>query len=165
MDLDEAAFESKAETARKLPTGVEEPHTYGKRNWAFIPNYGERYRNGERIATGFVASALNRVMSKRMVKRQQRKHSTSPSRGGVRNGTSGKAEGSDSTLIHGNGSRKRRPHRRDYTNQISPSRSRSPRLTSVNNHEFTPVPHLMALKISSACTKRFRKWYGQFHTP
>ena len=71
MDLDGAAFESKAETARKLPTGVEEPHTYGKRNWAFIPNYGERYRNGERIATGFVESAVNQVISKRMVKHQQ----------------------------------------------------------------------------------------------
>ena len=37
----------------------------------FIPNYGERYRNGERISTGFVESAVNQVVSKRMAKKQQ----------------------------------------------------------------------------------------------
>jgi hypothetical protein len=36
-----------------------------------VPNYGERYRNGERIASGFVESAINQVVSKRMVKKQQ----------------------------------------------------------------------------------------------
>ena len=36
-----------------------------------MPNYGERYRNGERIASGFVESAVNQVVSKRMVKLQQ----------------------------------------------------------------------------------------------
>ncbi len=40
-------------------------------NQEFIPNYGERYRNGERIASGFVESAVNQVMSKRMAKHQQ----------------------------------------------------------------------------------------------
>jgi hypothetical protein len=34
-------------------------------------NYGERYRNGERISTGFVESTVNQVVSKRMVKKQQ----------------------------------------------------------------------------------------------
>jgi hypothetical protein len=42
-----------------------------ERNQNFIPNYGERYRNGEKIASGFVESAVNQVISKRMVKRQQ----------------------------------------------------------------------------------------------
>ena len=37
----------------------------------FIPNYGERFRQGERISTGFVESAVNQVVSKRMSKRQQ----------------------------------------------------------------------------------------------
>ena len=46
-------------------------HTYVERNQAFIPNYGERYRHGERIASGFVESAVNQVVSKRMVKHQQ----------------------------------------------------------------------------------------------
>jgi len=36
-----------------------------------IVNYGERYRNGERISTGFVESTINQVVSKRMVKKQQ----------------------------------------------------------------------------------------------
>lgn len=72
MDLDGVTFETKDETARKLLKGVEELHTYVERNQAFIPNYGERYRNGERIATGFVESAVNQVISKRMVKQQQR---------------------------------------------------------------------------------------------
>jgi hypothetical protein len=71
MDLDAATFETKNETARKLLKGMEELHTYVERNRQFIPNYGERYRNGERIASGFVESAVNQVVSKRMVKRQQ----------------------------------------------------------------------------------------------
>jgi len=71
MDLDAAAFESKNENSQKLLKGVEELHTYVERNQQFVPNYGERYRNGERIASGFVESAINQVVSKRMVKKQQ----------------------------------------------------------------------------------------------
>ena len=70
-DLDAAAFESKDENARKLLKGVEDLHTYVEGNREFVPNYGERYRNGERIASGFVESAINQVVSKRMVKKQQ----------------------------------------------------------------------------------------------
>jgi hypothetical protein len=36
-----------------------------------IPNYGERYRHGEAIATGFVESTVNQVISKRFCKKQQ----------------------------------------------------------------------------------------------
>jgi hypothetical protein len=71
MDIEDAAFETKDETARKLLKQMEDLHTYVERNQAFIPNYGERYRNGERIASGFVESAVNQVVSKRMVKHQQ----------------------------------------------------------------------------------------------
>ena len=71
MDLDAAAFESKDENAQKLLKGVEDLHTYVERNQEFVPNYGERYRNGEKIASGFVESAANQVVSKRMVKKQQ----------------------------------------------------------------------------------------------
>jgi hypothetical protein len=38
---------------------------------ATIPNYADRYRHGEPIATGFVESAVNQVVSKRLVKKQQ----------------------------------------------------------------------------------------------
>ena len=36
-----------------------------------IPNDGERYHNGEAIATGFVESTVNEVVSKRFCKKQQ----------------------------------------------------------------------------------------------
>jgi hypothetical protein len=71
MDLEGAAFENQEETTRKLLKTVEEFSTYIQRNRGFIPNYGERYRNGERISTGFVESTINQVVSKRMAKKQQ----------------------------------------------------------------------------------------------
>jgi hypothetical protein len=71
MDLEAATFDTQDEAARKLLKGIKELHTYVERNQAFIPNYGERYRQGERIASGFVESAVNQVVSKRMVKQQQ----------------------------------------------------------------------------------------------
>ncbi len=40
-------------------------------NAEWIPNYGERYRYGEAISNAFVESAVNQVVSKRMVKKQQ----------------------------------------------------------------------------------------------
>ena len=36
-------------------------------------NYGDRRRHGERIASSFAESAVNQVVSKRMVKKQQMK--------------------------------------------------------------------------------------------
>ena len=35
------------------------------------PHYGERYRHGEHISTAFVESAVNEIVSRRMVKKQQ----------------------------------------------------------------------------------------------
>ena len=46
-----------------------ELRTYIVNNRHLIPNYGERYRNGEPIATGFVESTVNEVVSKRFCKR------------------------------------------------------------------------------------------------
>jgi hypothetical protein len=40
-------------------------------NRRFMPNDGERYHNGEAIATGFVESTVNEVVRKRCCKRQQ----------------------------------------------------------------------------------------------
>ena len=74
-DLEVAVATSEDATARKLLKAVEEFHTYIENNANFIPNYGERYRNGERISTGFVDSTVNQVISKRMVKKQQMKRS------------------------------------------------------------------------------------------
>ena len=40
-------------------------------NGAWIPNYGDRFRQGEAISSAFVESTVNQVVSKRMVKKQQ----------------------------------------------------------------------------------------------
>ena len=56
---------------RKLSKDVAEFGGYIRANTTSIPNYGERYRNGEAISSAFVESAVNQVVSKRMVKKQQ----------------------------------------------------------------------------------------------
>jgi hypothetical protein len=71
MDLGAADEESKDSTTHKLLRVVEEFHTYIANNQALITNYGERYRQGDRISTGFVESAVNYVVAKRFTKRQQ----------------------------------------------------------------------------------------------
>ena len=76
-DLEAVAYESDDAIAGKLCKAVQEFITYIERNGGFIPNYGERYRNGERISTGFVESTVNYVVSKRMVKKQQMRWSES----------------------------------------------------------------------------------------
>ena len=50
---------------------VEEFLTYIANNQVFIPNYGERDRQGDRISTAFIESAVNDVVAKRFTKRQQ----------------------------------------------------------------------------------------------
>ena len=55
----------------ELSSKAEEFHKYITNNAKLIPNYAERRRYGERVATGFVESTVNQVVSKRMVKRQQ----------------------------------------------------------------------------------------------
>ena len=71
MDLDAAVATSRENTARKLLKAVEEFHTYIANNQGFIPNYGQHYRDGERISTGFVESTVNQVVSQRFCKKQQ----------------------------------------------------------------------------------------------
>jgi hypothetical protein len=56
---------------RKLEKALSEFYTYIENNARFIPNYGERYRHGECISTAFVESAVNEIVSRRMVKKQQ----------------------------------------------------------------------------------------------
>jgi hypothetical protein len=55
----------------KLQKAVKEFQIYIENNTAMITNYGERYRNSEAIATGFVESAVNQIIAKRFVKKQQ----------------------------------------------------------------------------------------------
>jgi hypothetical protein len=56
---------------RKLSKAVAEFGGYIRANMTSIPNYGERFRAGEAISSAFVESAVNYVISKRMVKKQQ----------------------------------------------------------------------------------------------
>ena len=64
-------FEETYPKFKQLRKAVEEFRTYIGNNAHLIPNYGERYRNGEAIATGFVESTVNQVVSKRFCKKQQ----------------------------------------------------------------------------------------------
>jgi hypothetical protein len=54
-----------------LLKALSELHTYIVNNRHLIPNYGQRYYHGEAIATGFVESTVNQVVSKRFCKKQQ----------------------------------------------------------------------------------------------
>jgi excisionase family DNA binding protein len=63
--------EAPAENEKKLLKAIEEFDSYIKANQSFIPNYGDRYRHGEAISTGFVESTVNQVVSKRFVKKRQ----------------------------------------------------------------------------------------------
>ena len=55
----------------KLLTAASKFDTYLRANAGRIPNYGERRRAGDAISTAFTESAVNQVISKRMVKKQQ----------------------------------------------------------------------------------------------
>lgn len=56
---------------KKVIKHLNELMTYIDNNRHLIPNYGERWRYGETIATSFVESTVNEVITKRMVKKQQ----------------------------------------------------------------------------------------------
>ena len=66
-----APFEETYARFPQLLKALAELHTYIVHNRHVIPNYGERYHHGEAIATGFVESTVNEVVSKRFCKKQQ----------------------------------------------------------------------------------------------
>ncbi len=55
----------------KLAESIGEFTDHIRTNVDFIPNFGERYRQGDTITTAFVESTINQVVSKRFVKKQQ----------------------------------------------------------------------------------------------
>ncbi len=69
MDLD--LIRKRSASAEKIASGVAEFETYIRNNKEFIPNFGERHRQGETISTAFVESTINQVVSRRFVKKQQ----------------------------------------------------------------------------------------------
>jgi len=79
MDLDETlavhqedpSVANKYSKLKPLARLIADFQTYVEQNSGFIVDYSERQRYGERVSTGFVESAVNQVLSKRLVKRQQ----------------------------------------------------------------------------------------------
>ncbi len=69
MDL--SLIQAHSASAEKIAAGVTEFETYIRNNCEFIPNFGERRRQGETISTAFVESTINQVVSRRFVKKQQ----------------------------------------------------------------------------------------------
>jgi Plasmid pRiA4b ORF-3-like protein len=59
------------DAAAKLDKALGEFSGYIRKNADFIANYGDKWRNGERISSGFTESTINQVLSRRMVKKQQ----------------------------------------------------------------------------------------------
>src|SRR5260221_4142311 len=62
---------ARSNVAKKVSDGLSEFETYICNNREFIPNFGERRRQGETISTAFVESTINQVVSRRFVKKQQ----------------------------------------------------------------------------------------------
>ena len=71
LEFDLDSVEGLPEPGKKLARAVGELHTYIRLNAPFIPNYGERWRNQDAIASGFVESAVKQMIGKRVVKKQQ----------------------------------------------------------------------------------------------
>ena len=67
LDIDAQAIPG----ARKLARTLHEFEQYIRTNQSSIPNYGDRYRNGEAISSAVAESSVNQVISKRFVKKQQ----------------------------------------------------------------------------------------------
>jgi hypothetical protein len=62
---------TESEHAKAIQDKLEEFMGYVTANLTSIPNYADRHRHGEPIASDFVESAVNQVVSKRLVKKQQ----------------------------------------------------------------------------------------------
>jgi hypothetical protein len=55
----------------KLARMLSDTIRYLELNADSMPDYGKRYRAAQRISTGFVEAAVNEIVAKRMVKKQQ----------------------------------------------------------------------------------------------
>jgi hypothetical protein len=71
LGMDLSLIQAHSAAAEKVAAGITEFETYIRNNCVFIPNFGERRRQGETISTAFVESTINQVVSRRFVKKQQ----------------------------------------------------------------------------------------------
>jgi hypothetical protein len=62
---------TESDPANAMQDKLEEFMGYVTASLTSIPNYADRHRHREPIATGLVESAVNQVVSKRLVKKQQ----------------------------------------------------------------------------------------------
>lgn len=72
--LEDLAWDIDAEAsseAQKLARTLHEFEYYIRSNRSSIPNYGDRYRNEEAISSAVAESAVNQMVSRRFVKKQQ----------------------------------------------------------------------------------------------
>ncbi len=72
--LEDLAWDIDAEASReaqKLARTLREFEHYIRTNRSSIPNYGDRYRNEEALSSAVAESAVNQIISKRFVKKQQ----------------------------------------------------------------------------------------------
>src|SRR6202035_4465920 len=67
LDIDEEGCDE----ARKLARTLHEFDHYIRANKSSLPNYGDRYRNGEPISSSLAESSVNQIISRRFVKKQQ----------------------------------------------------------------------------------------------
>ena len=63
--LDLSLLQTQSAAAQKVAAGLTEFETYIRNNREFIPNFGERYPQGETIRTAFVESTINQILSRR----------------------------------------------------------------------------------------------------
>jgi hypothetical protein len=71
LSIELSWIHARSGAAKKVAGSVTEFETYIRNNREFIPNFGERRRQGETISTAFVESTINQVVSRRFVKKQQ----------------------------------------------------------------------------------------------
>jgi len=71
-------IQARSTAAKKVADSMTEFETYIRNNREFIPNFGERRRQGETISTAFVESTINQVVSRRFVKKQQMERRAKP---------------------------------------------------------------------------------------
>jgi hypothetical protein len=71
LTADVAALDSRYPKLKRLVKATTDLATYIANNAAALPDYSERWLNGERISTAFVESTVNLVVSRRFAKKQQ----------------------------------------------------------------------------------------------
>jgi|GEM_PF-107841 len=73
LEVSELEPDKKSLTYRKVLKAIREFTGYIRSNQTYVINYGDRYRNGERISSSVAESTVNQVISKRFVKKQQQR--------------------------------------------------------------------------------------------